>query len=67
MSLDQNPLQLDSEGIKERENGERAEGRQLFEGGDFSIFPSKGGIIRGRRLIEGRLLFEEMQYLTFVP
>ena len=43
MSLDQNPLQLDSEGIKERENGERAEGRQLFEGGDFSIFPSKGG------------------------
>ena len=69
MSLDQNPLQLDSEGIKERENGERGEGRQLFEGGDFSIFPSKGGggIIRGRRLIEGRLLFEEMQYLTFVP
>ena len=43
MSLDQNPLQLDSEGIKERENGERGEGRQLFEGGDFSIFPSKGG------------------------
>ena len=68
MSLDQNPLQLDSEGIKERENGERAEGRQLFEGGHFSIFPSKGGgIIRGRRLIEGRLLFEEMRYLTFVP
>ena len=62
--LDQSALQLDREGIKERENGERGEGgggggrwaiirrRRLFQ-----IFPSKP---RGR-LIEGRLLFEEIR------
>ena len=42
MLLDQNPLQLDSEGIKERENGERGEGRQLFEGGNFFNISIKG-------------------------
>ena len=68
MLLDQNPLQLDSEGIKERENGERGEGRQLFEDAIFQYFHQRGGgIMRGWRLIEGRLLFEEMRYLTFVP
>ena len=64
ISFNQSPLQLDREGIKERENGERGaggggggrwaiiRGRRLFQ-----IFPSK---LKGR-LIEGRLLFEEIQ------
>ena len=43
MLLDQNPLQLDSEGIKERENGERGEGRQLFEDAIFQYFHQRGG------------------------
>ena len=48
--LDQIALQLDRERVlKEREDGER--------GG--------GAIIRGRRLMEGRLLFEEIQYLFY--
>jgi len=40
--LDQIPLQLDREGIKGREDGERGGGgRRLFEGGLFRIFPPK--------------------------
>ena len=36
-------------------------GGRLFEGGDyFKYFGQRGAIIRGRRLIEGRLLFEEI-------
>ena len=35
--LDQIPLQLDRDGIKEKENGERVGGR-LFEGGDYSKY-----------------------------
>ena len=39
-------------------------GGRLFEGGDyFKYFGQRGAIIRGRRLIEGRLLFEEIRYL----
>ena len=39
-------------------------GGRLFEGGDyFKYIRQRQAIIRGRRLIEGRLLFEEMQYL----
>ena len=49
------------ERIRERENGERGVGR-LFKGGDyFKYFRQRGVIIRGRRLIEGRLLFEEIR------
>ena len=37
--------------------------RWLFEGGDyFKNFHQRGTIIQGRRLIEGRLLFKEIQY-----
>ena len=36
---------------------------RLFEGGDyFKYFRQRGTITRGRRLIEGRLLFEETGY-----
>ena len=39
-------------------------GGQLFEGGDyFKYIGQRGAIIRGRRLIEGRLLFEEIRYI----
>ena len=39
-------------------------GGGLFEGGDyFKYFRQRGSIIRGRRLIEGRLLFEEIRYV----
>ena len=44
--LDQILLQLDREGIKERENGEMGGGgggRLLEEGDYFKYFPSKGG------------------------
>ena len=47
--LDQSALQLDREGIKERENGERGEGGggvgRLFEGGDYFKYfhQSQGG------------------------
>ena len=51
--LDQAPLQLDREGIKEREDGERVGGGRILEGGDY--FKHFG--LR-RRLFEGRLLFE---------
>ena len=61
--LDHIALQLNREGIKEREDSERRGGRgRLFEGGDyFEYFGQRGAIIRGRRLIEGRLLFEEIR------
>ena len=37
---------------------------RLFEGGDyFKYFCHRGTSIRGRRLIEGRLLFEEIRYI----
>ena len=52
--LDQAPLQLDREGIKEREDGERGGGGRLLEAGDY--FKHFG--LR-RRLFEGRLLFED--------
>ena len=41
----------------------REMGRErLFEGGDyFKYFHQRRAIIRGRRLIEGRLLFEEIR------
>ena len=52
MLLDQSPLQLGSEGIKERENGERGEGRQLFEEGDFfKYFHQRRAINRGTAII----------------
>ena len=36
-------------------------GERLFEGGDYlKHFRQRGAIVRGRRLIEGRLLFEEI-------
>ena len=39
-------------------------GGRLFEGGDyFEYFRQRRAIIRGRGLIEGRLLFEEIRYL----
>ena len=58
--LDQIPLQLDREWIKEREDGERGWG----EGGDyFKYFHQRRAIIQGRRLIEGRLLVDEIRYL----
>ena len=54
-------LYLGREGIKEREKGKRVEGggvRRLFKGAYcFKYFRLR------RRLIEGRLLFEEMRYL----
>ena len=64
--LDQIPLQLDREGIKEREDGEGGGGGgvRLFEEGDyFKYFHQRGAIIQGRRLIKGRLLFEEIQFI----
>ena len=59
-------IQLDREGIKAREDGESGGGR-LFEGGGgdyLKYFRQSGGIIRGRRLIEGGLLSEEIRYLN---
>ena len=42
----------------------RAGKGRLFEGADcFKSFRQGGAIIRGRQLIEGRLLFEEIWYL----
>ena len=55
-------LQLDREGIKEREDGERGGGDHSREAIILNISIKGGGaIMRGRRLIEGRLLFEEMR------
>ena len=56
--LDQNPIQLYRELLKEREDGGGV-GDFFKEGDYFQYFPSKGGdYSRDRRLIEGRLLFE---------
>ena len=49
----------DRERIKEREDGKRScrgGGGGLFEGGDYLNIS-----VKGRRLIEGRLLFEKMR------
>ena len=63
--LDQIPLHLYKVGIKERKDDERGGGRLLFEGGDyFKYFHQRGAIIRGRRLIEGRLFFKEIRWLV---
>ena len=52
--LDQIQLQLDREGIKEREDGERGGGGRLFKGGDyFEYFHQRGAIIRGTAIIRG--------------
>ena len=62
LELTQIPLQLDREGIKEREDGERGEGG----GGDYSRETIMLNIsIKGRRLIEGWLLFEEIYQIPF--
>ena len=56
--LDQIQLQLDREGIKEREDGERGGGG----GGDYSREATILNIsIKGGRLFEGRLLLEEIR------
>ena len=55
-------------GIKEREKMVRGVGwggGRLFERDDyFKHFHQRGAIIRGKRLIEGRLLFEEIRYFV---
>ena len=56
--LDQIQLQLDREGIKEREDGESGGGGggggRLFKGGDyFEYFHQRGAIIRGTAIIRG--------------
>ena len=63
--LDHIALQLDREGIKGREDGERSGGRRLFDGGEyFEIFPSKGGYYSREPIIRKALLFEEIRYLS---
>ena len=53
-------------GLRERGNGEGEGGRVIIRGRPlFQIFRSKGSIIRVRRLIEGRLLFEEIRYTRY--
>ena len=40
---------------------------RLFEGGDyFKCFGQRGAITQGRRLIEERLLFDEIRYVISV-
>ena len=53
--LDQIPLQLDKEGIKEREDGKRG-----AVGGDYSREATILNI-KEERLFEGRLLFKEIR------
>ena len=69
--LDHITLKLDREGINGGEKSKRGEkgGGGLFEGGDyFKYFGQMGAIIRGRRLIEGRLLLEEnLSKLPIIP
>ena len=59
--LDQIPLQLDKEGIKEREDGDRGEGG----GGPWGDYSREATIlniyIKGERLFESRLLFKEIR------
>ena len=59
--LDQTPLQLDREGIKEGEDGKKGGG-----GNYFKYFHLRAEIIRRRRLIKGRLLFKEIQYVKTI-
>ena len=40
-----------------------AKGAKVGGGIILNFFRQRGAIIRGRRLLEGRLLFEEMRYL----
>ena len=58
--LDKIPLQLDKEGIKEREDGKRGRGGGgLFEGGDyFKNYHQRGAIIWARWLFKVERLFE---------
>ena len=59
--LDQIQLQIDREGIKEREDGERGGGVE-GGGGDYSREAIILNIsIKGGRLFEGRLLLEEIR------
>ena len=55
------------EGGNKRKRKWRGGGGRLFEGGDyFKYFGQRGRLLEGsRRLIEGRLLFEEIRYLIF--
>ena len=54
--LDQVPLQLDREGIKESEDGERGGGDYSRETIFLNISTKEG------RLFEGRLLIKEIRY-----
>ena len=54
--LDQIQLQLDREGIKEREDGERGGGGDYLREAIILNISIKGG-----RLFEGRLLLEEIR------
>ena len=57
--LDKIPLQLDKEGIKEREDGKRGRGEGDFEGGDyFKNYDQRGAIIWARWLFKVERLFE---------
>ena len=59
---DQTPLQLDREGIKAREDGERGGGGRLFQ-----TFRSKEAIIRGTAFIRGLFCFGVMvEYDNFI-
>ena len=62
--LDQIPLQLDmeAEGIKEREDGERVGGG----GGDYyKHFHQRGVSIQGRRVIKRRRAFLNKSFIFF--
>ena len=62
--LDQIPLQLDRDGIKETEGDERGGGGG---GGNYlKYYHQRGVIIQWRRLIEGQLLFEEIRHVGFL-
>ena len=39
--------------------------RGAWGGDHFKYFRPRGAIIRGRRLIEGRLFFEEIRYTSY--
>ena len=66
--LDHVALQLNREGIKGGKDGKKSAGwGGLFEEGDyFKYFHQRVAIVRGRRLIEGWLLFEEILYAVFL-
>ena len=58
-------LQLYREGIKGREDGEKVNYSRAAI--ILSISIEGGEIIRGRRLIQGQLLFKDIRYLPFFP